>query len=117
MDNWYNNGCAVFLIITDWILPFELITKVWMLRCYSEMMKVHKMIIAKTNYRNTQNEPSIIKTVHLTDVNVIPPDVSEPLDIALETSTAAGVLYIRSSVSIHSGNSAKNIVKKQMKII
>ena len=79
------------------------------------MMKVYIMIIAKTSYRKTQNETNIIKTVHLTDVNVIPPDVSEPLDIALETS--AGVSYMRSSVSIHNGNSAKNIVKKQMKII
>lgn len=81
------------------------------------MIKGHKMNIAKTNYRKTQNEPNIIKTVHLTGVNVMPPDVSEPLDLALETSTAAGVLYMRSSVSIHSGNSARNFVKKQMKII
>lgn len=76
--------------------------------------KVHKMIIAKTNYRKTQNEPTIINTVHLTDVNEIPPDVCEPLDLLLETSPAAGISYLlKSSVSIHKGNSARNIVKTQ----
>lgn len=84
---------------------------------FSKHNKVHKIIIAKTNYRKTQNEPSIIKTVHLTDVNGIQPDVCEPLDLVSETSPAAGISYgVKSSPSIHNGNSARNIVKTQMKI-
>lgn len=58
------------------------------------------MIITKTHYRKTQNEPNITRTVHLKDVNEIPPDISEPLDSFSETSMA-------SSVSIHNGNSIK----------
>ena len=49
------------------------------------MIKVHKMNIAKINYRKIQNEPHITKSAHLTNVNEISPDVSEPLDLALET--------------------------------
>ena len=64
--------------------------------------KVHKMIIARTNYTKTQNEPTIIKTVHFTDVNEIPP----------ETSPIAGISSgMTSSASIHKGTPAKNIVK------
>ena len=81
------------------------------------MIKVHKMNIAKINYRKIQNEPHITKSAHLTNVNEISPDVSEPLDLALKTSPAADVLYVmRSSVSIHNGKSARKIVKKNNEI-
>ena len=67
------------------------------------------MNIAKTNSTKTQNEPNITKKVHLTDVNGIPPDVGESFVSSLETSIATGILYALNSVSIHNGNSTKNI--------
>lgn len=49
-----------------------------------------------------------------TDVNEIPPVVSKTLDPAPDTSIAEGILTgMMFSASIHNGNTARNIVKRE----
>ena len=73
---------------------------------------INKINIAKTNYRKTQYEPNIIKTVH---VDEMPPVFSELLDSATNTLISADILSgMTSSVLKHNGNSESYI--KKMKI-
>ena len=74
---------------------------------------INKINIAKTNYRKTQYEPNIIKTVHLThltSVDEIPPVFIELLDSATNTSNSISADILSGmtfSVLKHNGNSER----------